>query len=239
MRKALVLAFVLIAVAAVWPSSRRPDLKRENFTIVPVADIQDEATRKERDRQLELLRLRGWKIGETKVVQIKPKTPTGWWDRLVAKLYAEDYYFDGGYVSITGLDDGNPSTGEFWVHSYNWQTGSSIWGGVQWPGGQTYAWTFGEGAAGTVENREPGLINKWACKLTSTLLARPDSCGGGWRTTRDILLDGWYVGVGSTGAAYVGGCQVYTCLGASFLFGFSWQVYSDVFYLSWKCFYWY
>ncbi len=116
----LVLAFVLIGIAALWPMRpSKPNLDPKNIQMTVAQTPPVGPGMAQREVELNALRARGFKVGATQITHIVPKAPpTHWWQRFTTVLHAWDViYQDGGYILITNLDDGNPDNGEMYVYA--------------------------------------------------------------------------------------------------------------------------
>ncbi len=157
----------------------------------------------------------------------------GLWQRLagLSGVHADSVDNYDGYLVVTGLDDGNPNTGEFDLYVALWDGSTQMWGTLQFDANDpSDVWLWGTGGNWT----ETALNNENRSNPLDALAPEVHAamgCDGGYiggSAVRDIFRDAW-LGAGGAFLGAIVSCSpsifagpggYLSCVGISSFYGF-------------------
>lgn len=139
-------------------------------------------------QQLAVTRAAGYRVGRTIFSTVDRRS--------FGTVRADDYSGDGGYASVTVLDDGNPDDVILSVDA-RLDDGTEVWGTVG-----ANAWDLSNPWV-TDANMSPGRSASLFDAFSTTVEARPDKCQGGWNDARQVLIEAFGIGIATAGGALI------------------------------------
>ena len=188
--RALAIGLAIVVAAGVIPTrwlQRGPHpVNRTPLTGAQATRFLDnQAGRSRHKAALEELQAQGFTVGEDMVFTS---------ERGSNGLLAEDFWTDGGFMSATFLDDGDPSTAEWFIDARTYD-GVEVWAAMQWSVTNPYSFrVWGDGASGTVARNS---VLDFLCPTVDAVA--PYYCLDGWSFARHNLVSAFYRSVGSAG----------------------------------------